>query len=512
MVSTLCRQSVWHNSDRASSDCGYLLTLASLPTDDTSTDISDATLLEDAQSGSWSATGKLLFARNGTLTDDSIPAGIWENDMSQSPSIPQFVHGWLTASGSALDVRSSPDSAPTWTPDGQHYATYRKAQGVHYAESDDGTPGGLKSNYMILLHQSGEPTATRMLLYVDQGRLFGRLTWSPDGRYLLYTILTDDGQDIDIWWLDVNSGLTGKLTNDGLSFAVAWRPTLHGQAPSPQTSPTPAGQSTPARQLYMPFIQGQNDTSASPTESPSGSGTTPTPTLIGQQVSFPTLTPTPTRTPRPTPINPTPVPPRGISGQVLYQGQGVSGLNLQLEVCSSGAGCQIQASTLTDGAGHYAFSTVPDVTTSLPYRVTFRNGAAGANPDDTRYLLYWQHRAINDYHFAQRVDGGTFDIANVQLTAPAAGETVNVPYTFRWQTRAIEGEEYQWFIDTFQDPSGLCDQLFPDDNSSYELRSLRCDITLSLPTGEPVEWHVEVVSADGGRGHSQVGTVLFDEQ
>jgi hypothetical protein len=102
----------------------------------------------------------------------------------------------------------------------------------------------------------------------------------------------------------------------------------------------------------------------------------------------------------------------------------------------------MQARTATDSSGLYNFPYLPSAGT-FGYQVTYRNGPAGGNPVDERYLRYWQEPMIADYDYAQRIHGGSFDIANLQLTAPAAGATVAVPVTFTWQSRGVAGEQYQ---------------------------------------------------------------------
>ncbi len=62
-----------------------------------------------------------------------------------------------------------------------------------------------------------------MLLFADHGRSIDNVRWSPDGRYLIYTLDRFDGGS-DIWWLDVASGATGPITTDGRALEADWRP------------------------------------------------------------------------------------------------------------------------------------------------------------------------------------------------------------------------------------------------------------------------------------------------
>jgi hypothetical protein len=64
-----------------------------------------------------------------------------------------------------------------------------------------------------------------VLLVADQGGIGGAIddfTWSPDGRWVLYTI-HESADTANVWWLDVATGATGRVTTDGASVSVDWR-------------------------------------------------------------------------------------------------------------------------------------------------------------------------------------------------------------------------------------------------------------------------------------------------
>ncbi|MCB0110406.1 MAG: PD40 domain-containing protein, partial [Caldilineaceae bacterium] len=499
LLTTICLRGRWYNGDKGSQDCLFHLSLQPVPSTNPPLNITLPKFVEAAQNASWSAGNRVLFERGAVLSSPHPATGIWELGMAQQPPQPTLVQSWLTAySGGDLDLRDSPEHQPAWAPDGRHFATYRVAQGVHYSDDSNDLLGGLRANYTIMIHDRQDPAATRMALYVDHGALVRRLVWSPDGNYLLYALQSDDKAAVDLWWLDVNSGATGRITNDGVSFEVDWLPTHRGAAPSPTSAPQPTVDPSLNRRQYLPVIAGSR----------SQSGPTAQPTLHAQPISFATLTPSPTATALPTPANPTAVPPRGISGRVFYQGAPVSGINIQLEVCLIGGSCDMKARVATDSSGLYNFPYVPGAGT-FGYQVTYRNGEAGGNPLDSRYLLSWQEPMIADYDYAQRVHGGSFDIANLPLSAPANGSTQATPVTFRWQSRGVAGDRYQWFIDATSD-FGLCDQANPGSNLSFTFTSLDCSFP-AVATNTPIPWYVVVYGANGGVGQSQTRTVLFSQ-
>ncbi len=487
LLSTVCSRGRWYNSDKATQDATCRLFVNNLPVAPAITTIGGpAGFIDFAAGGSWQGD-TLLFAAAPVLADRA--QGIWEADVAGP--IPQLAPlvGYLTAyASSSTDLRSSPERAPTWAPDGRHFVSYRQSPSVHYSNIAD-LAGGLRTNDAIMLHDRQNLGAPRLLLLVDHGQLVGQPTWSPAGGYLLYSLLNDEGNAVDIWWLRVADGATGKVTNDGRSAAADWQPTANEPVLVPTSTPNPAL----TQRLYLPAVQ-------------SAVGRSAQPTLPGEIVILPTLTPTPLATALPTPANPTAVPPRGISGQVFYQGNGVAGLQVQLEVCSFSS-CDVRARVTTAGDGRYNFPDAPSASGIGGYHVTYRNGSDGGNSVDPRYLQVWQSFLIADYDYGERVAGGDFEIADLVITQPADQTTVTVPATFTWQGRNLSGELYQWFLDGVAD-FGACDQPTPAPATTFTFTDLDCNFP-SVPTATPLAWSVALYAANGGEGLSQPHTVRF---
>lgn len=164
--------------------------------------------------------------------------------------------------------------------------------------------------------------------------------------------------------------------------------------------------------------------------------------------------------------------------------------------------------TTTDANGQYAFTDVPSA--FFGYHVTYRNGPEGGNPLDTRYLAVWQNFLIVDSSYAERVNGGTFDIATVDLTAPSNNATVSVPADFTWTTRGLGDEKYGW---TFaSDLFGLCGQSPSLNATSFTFASLDCQFP-SVGTDTPYNWWVTVIrdGDGGGSGQTLPRTVTFSQ-
>ncbi len=157
------------------------------------------TLAESAFRPSANRSGQVLF----DSFSSSRALGIWEVNTSTQP--PGEVR--LVASGS--------DTQPVWAPDGRRFAVVR----------DTVSPSENASERVsaIMVYERDRLNLPRQVLFADHGRAISSMSWSPDGAYIAYTLEQPDGRT-DIWWLDVNSGATGPITNDGVSFEADWRP------------------------------------------------------------------------------------------------------------------------------------------------------------------------------------------------------------------------------------------------------------------------------------------------
>ena len=484
LLATICVRTRWYNGDKASQDASCHLSTHSMATPNSPLPVVGfSQVITQATDASWSQSNKVLFTAGPSFT--SRQKGIWELNLAAQPSQTTQLLTWLTVSGSNPDLRSNPDEQATWSPDGQRFVTYRKSLSVHYASINDSV-GGLRVNYGIVVHDRQNPDASSEVLLVDHGTLTGRPTWSPDGKYLLYTLLSDDGSQSDVWWLNVSSGDTGPVTRDGRSLNADWLPT-HTRAPGgPAATPDPRL----GRRVYLPV-------------STRGGAVAPP---LGVPVVLPTSAPTVVPTPWPTPANPTAVPPRGISGRVLYKGAPVSGIQIQLESCPPTLSCEMVQRVATDSNGHYAFNTVSP--RLFGFNVTYRNGSAGGNATDPRYLAVWQNYLILNTDYAERVDGGTFDIATVDIASPANNATVGVPATFSWSTRGLGDEKYSWTLSS--DLFGLCGQPLTTNAASFTFASLDCQFP-SISSNTPHQWWITVVreGAKGGAGETLRRTVTF---
>ena len=161
----------------------------------------------------WSATGGVLFTGPARFPDYTI-RGVFQGDPSATPPGEQLI---LPA---PTDLLIGGDRLPTWAPDGRHFVTAREIRGYRY-----GANGFAYRSEAVLLHDRDDLENPHVLVIADQGGTSGAIddfTWSPDGRYVLYTLF-EDADAANVWWLDVATGATGRVTDDGTSASVDWR-------------------------------------------------------------------------------------------------------------------------------------------------------------------------------------------------------------------------------------------------------------------------------------------------
>lgn len=150
------------------------------------------------------------------------------------------------------------------------------------------------------------------------------------------------------------------------------------------------------------------------------------------------------------------------------------------------------ATTETGAQGDYRFTNIPSLGTGEVYYVRY-----GFNTTDDRYLNAWFGPQIATYAAGQDVDGGSFDIANVEMLSPNHGSTVTLPATFTWQRRDIGGDTYGWgLFDLSSDAAWWTNDLGNVD--SYQLRSLPEGASYWHDYG----WYVYVFSGPDGYGRS----------
>lgn len=176
-----------------------------------------ADTIEHATDVSWSSANRVVYRVNieGPLLYNT-PKGIYETDLNTSPPTTRL----LFAHESTIDTYE--DISPTWAPDGRFFVTQRTPAGNHYDAN-----GARRLNHALALFDRENPDNPRQLVLVDFGRAIDSAHWSPDGRYLSYSV--DIGENMwQTWWLEVATGTTGVLA-DNMIFAD-WRPTANSAA------------------------------------------------------------------------------------------------------------------------------------------------------------------------------------------------------------------------------------------------------------------------------------------
>lgn len=190
-----------------------------------------------------------------------------------------------------------------------------------------------------------------------------------------------------------------------------------------------------------------------------------------------------------------PKPPRGLYGVVKENGIPAASIPLSLRFYNGSAWSTI-ATTTTAADGAYSFINMPALAPGQRYYVRYQNTTDG----DPNRLWAWWTQEVTAYVPGSEFNIGNFDLANIELTSPSAGATINLPYTFHWTPRpASTTDSYEFNLFDY------------DDNDPYfytdpPLGYVGAFTLLSLPPGFApgvyYVWDIWVYCPDGGYGIS----------
>jgi hypothetical protein len=278
---------------------------------------------------------------------------------------------------------------------------------------------------------------------------------SNGGRDALMTYALDDGQSIH----DPGPVSLGILED------VGW--TMSGSPPTPTatrtstSTPTVTG-GTPVAKVYLPLAARTNPPPATPT------------TTAG---------------------------PGAIYGRVTTGGAAANGLPLLLRFWN-GAAWSTWGTTTTNASGDYAFVGVPTLGAGQRYYVRYEN-----NLSSTTRLSLWQAPQLTSYSAGATAAGGSFDLANITLAAPAPGSSLPLPVTFQWNVRpATPSDSYEFNINDYSVGSGEWWSPHLGYAGQYRLAALPPGLTYP----NTFSWYPAVYGPDGGYGESYYfRTVMF---
>lgn len=181
-----------------------------------------------------------------------------------------------------------------------------------------------------------------------------------------------------------------------------------------------------------------------------------------------------------------------IRGQVTENGAMVGGIAIELRAARGGGTLVTYATTTTGSDGRFVFAEIPWPQAADRYYVRYRNSAKAPGR-----LLLWTTAAIRADNASRELDLSPFDIADVQLQAPGADETITLPSTFRWAPRpATPTDNYAINIwdSNDENPSLYLESL--GYTGSFTLEPYHADFTGSTD----FVWTVQVRRDDGGNG------------
>ncbi len=182
----------------------------------------------------------------------------------------------------------------------------------------------------------------------------------------------------------------------------------------------------------------------------------------------------------------------GLFGFVTDNGQPAPGVGLEL-VFFNGATWSVRATATTEADGYYSFPSAPSLSAGQAYYVRYDN------PGNSARLAIWYTRLLEEYRAGTTMRIGSFDIANITLSAPASGAGVYVPVTFSWVPRPGSPSD-SYALDIFELDDGEPEFYTPPLGyvSSYVVQ----DVPAGFVTGNRCGWFVLVHGSEDGLGIS----------
>ena len=163
----------------------------------------------DAHEPSWSPDGASIAYSIG---DNPLP-GRWEVSGSQPGRL-------MVADASGARTLGVAGESPSWSPDGRTIAYYGDDRDdanaryggprIYLIGSDGTTPRRIFMNDEVRTYQE---YMGPIPMDVRNGKAFGTMVWSPDGRWLVFSRQYRDGASL--WRVEVSTGLVERVTATG---------------------------------------------------------------------------------------------------------------------------------------------------------------------------------------------------------------------------------------------------------------------------------------------------------
>jgi len=177
----------------------------------------------------------------------------------------------------------------------------------------------------------------------------------------------------------------------------------------------------------------------------------------------------------------------GITGTVFFKGQPEPDAVLELREIDAQDAETTVATTSTDSDGDYVFADVPTLPSGHAYYVRYRNPSGGGTADNDRIGL-WFSNSIHAYRAGESADGGSFDVADVELVEPPPGATVPFGTTFRWQLRggSFRAQDDELAIRWMEESGDTIG--FSAKTRASSLRVDRADLPARMSPGRRYRW------------------------
>jgi hypothetical protein len=162
-----------------------------------------------------------LPSANPSASESAQPSIPAEPTMPPVAAASPYALAWTGKPASArYSVVANQDSDLQLQASGPPVGAALSPPGTHLAFRVERGQSGMTDTFVTT---PGSWKGTKLGTSVD-GVFADQMTWSPDGRFLAYTLISPDNMRSDAWIFDASSGTNHQLTNTGDSFAASWAP------------------------------------------------------------------------------------------------------------------------------------------------------------------------------------------------------------------------------------------------------------------------------------------------
>jgi hypothetical protein len=165
-----------------------------------------------AYSGEWIDNNSIVYINNNNVYPKA--TGIWVNQNINATNTEKLI---VPGTGGQFEFSLYQDISVSASADGRYISSIRYVEG----QSSDNSGFGFGHTALMIFDKNDNYRPVQRLL-LDHGTTSNGLhTWTKDGKYILYH-LQESKSVFNIWWVEVATGKTGRITTNGASISPTW--------------------------------------------------------------------------------------------------------------------------------------------------------------------------------------------------------------------------------------------------------------------------------------------------